>query len=64
MIGETDSSAAREAALAVLNGVPGDYLIETGNPLAISMRWRRDGAPLPQPVSDGGLPLSLPMSPS
>jgi hypothetical protein len=46
MIGETDSSAAREAALAVLNGGLGDYLIETGNPLAISMRSRRDGAPL------------------
>jgi pimeloyl-ACP methyl ester carboxylesterase len=37
---------AREAVLAALNGVLGDYLVETGNALAIPMRLRRDGFPL------------------
>jgi pimeloyl-ACP methyl ester carboxylesterase len=40
------SSRKREAVLAALNGVMGDYLVETGNPLAISMRLRRKGRPL------------------
>jgi pimeloyl-ACP methyl ester carboxylesterase len=40
------SSLEREAALAALNGVMGDYLAATGNPLAISMQLRRDGQPL------------------
>ena len=35
-----------EAVLAALNGVLGDYLAETGNPLAIQMRLRHDGQPL------------------
>jgi pimeloyl-ACP methyl ester carboxylesterase len=41
----TDSRAsppAREAALAVLNGVLGDHLAATGNPLAITMSLHRD----------------------
>jgi pimeloyl-ACP methyl ester carboxylesterase len=33
-------------ALAVLNGVVGDYLAESGNPLAIEMRLRHEGRPL------------------
>ena len=33
-----------EAALSVLNGVLGDHLAATGNPLAIRMGLRRDGA--------------------
>ncbi|HUF82232.1 MAG TPA: alpha/beta hydrolase [Burkholderiales bacterium] len=33
---------AREAALAVLNGVLGDHLAASGNPLAITMSLRRD----------------------
>jgi pimeloyl-ACP methyl ester carboxylesterase len=33
-------------ALAVLNGVLGDYLAESGNPLAIEMRMRHEGRPL------------------
>lgn len=37
------SSAAREAVLAAVNGVLGDYLAETNNPLAIAMRLRCDG---------------------
>jgi pimeloyl-ACP methyl ester carboxylesterase len=40
------SSNAREAVLAALNGVLGDHLSDTANPLAIPMRLRRDGVPL------------------
>ena len=32
--------------LAVLNGVVGDHLVATGNPLALAMRFRRVGQPL------------------
>ena len=39
-------SRGREAALAMLNGVVGDHLAETANPLALPMRFRRDGKPL------------------
>jgi pimeloyl-ACP methyl ester carboxylesterase len=34
------SSTGREALLAALNGVLGDHLVATGNPLAIPMRFR------------------------
>ena len=37
------SSPEREAVLAALNGMMGDYLAATGNPLAISMQLRRNG---------------------
>jgi len=40
------SSEAREAVLAALNGVIGDHLAATGNPLAIPMQLRCDGEPL------------------
>ncbi len=33
----------REALVAALNGVLGDYLADTGNPLATAMTWRREG---------------------
>ena len=46
MQGERHSAPEREAVLAALNGVMGDYLAATDNPLAISMRLRRDGQPL------------------
>lgn len=36
-------SGKRERALATLNGVLGDYLVATDNPLAIPMRFRKDG---------------------
>jgi len=39
-------SAEREAIVAALNGVLGDYLVATGNPLAVSMAFCRDGKPL------------------
>ncbi len=41
-----DSSPTREALVAALNGVLGDYLAESENPLAITMHLRRDGRPL------------------
>ncbi len=40
------SSPEREAVLAALNGVLGDYLVASGNPLAIPMSLRRDGRSL------------------
>ena len=39
-------SRGREIALAALNGVVGDHLAATGNPLALTMRFRRDGRAL------------------
>jgi hypothetical protein len=44
--GPAPSPRTRAALLAALNGVLGDYLAQTGNPLAITMAWRRDGVPL------------------
>jgi len=41
------SSPRREALVAALNGVLGDYLADTSNPLAIGMQLRRDGVRLP-----------------
>jgi pimeloyl-ACP methyl ester carboxylesterase len=40
------SSAEREAVLAALNGVFGDFLASSGNALAIPMRLRQHGQPL------------------
>ncbi len=37
----------REGVVAALNGVLGDHLAATDNPLAISMQFRRSGRPLP-----------------
>ena len=42
----TSTSAEREALLAAVNGVLGDHLAASANPLAIAMRLRRDGEPL------------------
>ena len=39
-------SNAREAVVSALNGVLGDHLVTTGNPMAISMQLRREGQPL------------------
>jgi pimeloyl-ACP methyl ester carboxylesterase len=44
--GEGAPGPEREALVAALNGVLGDYLSETGNPLAIAMRLRQGGRPL------------------
>ena len=46
LFGEKKSSPEREAVLAALNGVLGDYLEASGNPLAIRMHLRKGGKPL------------------
>jgi len=46
LLGESAPGLEREAVLAVLNGVLGDYLAQSGNPLAIEMRLRHAGRPL------------------
>jgi len=43
LLGDSVPGAEREAVLAALNGVLGDYLGDTCNPLAIAMRLRHDG---------------------
>jgi pimeloyl-ACP methyl ester carboxylesterase len=43
---DENSSEERETVLAALNGMMGDHLAATGNPLAISMQLRRNGHPL------------------
>ncbi len=45
LLGAGVPGAERDAVLAALNGVLGDYLLETGNPLAIEMRLRPVGEP-------------------
>lgn len=47
VLGDSKLSPQREAALAAANGVLGDHLEATGNPLAIRMELRRDGHSLP-----------------
>jgi len=46
LVREVPETSRRDALVAALNGVLGDHLAATGNPLAISMRWRRDGEAL------------------
>jgi pimeloyl-ACP methyl ester carboxylesterase len=46
-LGSDTPNPGREAALAALNGVLGDHLAATGNPLAIPMALRCAGRPLP-----------------
>ncbi|MGV8922999.1 MAG: esterase/lipase family protein [Thermomonas sp.] len=45
--GQAALSHRREAMLAVLNGVMGDHLAATGNPLALPAAMRINGCPLP-----------------
>jgi len=47
LLGASTPGREREAVLAVLNGVLGDYLLETGSPFAIPMTFRRGGESLP-----------------
>ena len=47
VLGHVEPSPAREAIVAALNGVLGDHLAETRNPLAIALGFRRDGKALP-----------------
>jgi len=46
LVKQESPSNAREAVVAALNGVLGDHLEASGNPLAISMQLRRNGEPL------------------
>lgn len=46
LLGPAPQSPRRDAMLAALNGVLGDHLAETGNPLAIPMALRQGGQPL------------------
>jgi pimeloyl-ACP methyl ester carboxylesterase len=46
LLGEIESSPTRDALVAALNGVLGDYLAETHNPLSITMHVRSAGEPL------------------
>jgi hypothetical protein len=48
------ASLEREVALAVLNGVVGDHLEASGNPLAIPMEFRRGGRALEPAQERGG----------
>ena len=45
-VDDAHSPPEREAVLAVLNGLLGDYLVDSGNTLAIAMAMRTNGAPL------------------
>jgi len=45
-LGHIESWPARDSVVAALNGVLGDYLAETSNPLEITMHLRRGGKPL------------------
>ena len=47
LVGQQTSSPPREAVLSAINGVLGDLLLETANPLAISMGFRAGGEALP-----------------
>jgi pimeloyl-ACP methyl ester carboxylesterase len=46
LLDQRPSSTEREAVLAALNGVLGDHLAASGNPLMLHMRLRRNGQPL------------------
>jgi hypothetical protein len=52
------SSPRWDSALAALNGVVGDYLAETGNPLAAPMEFRAGGRPLP--LTAAGIAEAIP----
>lgn len=56
--GAAGSTPEREAWLAVLNGVMGDYLAATDNPLAIAMCLRHKGRPLS--LDRQALPAAIP----
>ena len=46
LLNQEPSSNAREAVVSALNGVMGDHLVASNNPLAIPMQLRRDGVAL------------------
>jgi len=58
VLGDRVAWRGREPLLAALNGVLGDYLAATNNPLAIPLALRRDGATLPDDAA--GMAAMLP----
>jgi pimeloyl-ACP methyl ester carboxylesterase len=46
LLPEGESSPVRDAFVSAVNGVYGDYLVRTGNPLAIGMEFRHRGRPV------------------
>ena len=58
LVGHVEPSPAREAIVAALNGVLGDHLAETGNPLAIAFGFRRNGKALT--LERGALAAAIP----
>lgn len=58
LAGEQLSSPEREAMLSAINGVLGDQLRETANPLAITMSFRHEGKTLA--LDRAGLTFALP----
>ncbi|HEY0844705.1 MAG TPA: alpha/beta hydrolase [Noviherbaspirillum sp.] len=44
---EAHSTPEREAVIAAINGVLGDHMVASGNPLAIRMQFRKGGVALP-----------------
>jgi pimeloyl-ACP methyl ester carboxylesterase len=60
LLGDGAPGFEREAVLAALNGVLGDYLAQVGNPLAIEMRLRHGGHPLE--LEQQALRLALPQA--
>jgi pimeloyl-ACP methyl ester carboxylesterase len=58
LIAQKRPSQQREAVNAALNGVLGDYLSASGNPLAIPMRLRANGTALE--ISTAGLAAAFP----
>ena len=60
LLAEGAPGLEREAVIAALNGVLGDYLAQTGNPLAIEMQLRHGGHPLE--LERQALRLALPQA--
>ncbi|MED5618793.1 esterase/lipase family protein [Ideonella sp. BN130291] len=58
LLGATPGGARREALLAALNGVLGDHLAESANPLAIPLQFRQAGQPVP--LEPAALATALP----
>jgi pimeloyl-ACP methyl ester carboxylesterase len=59
LLGESAPGPQREAVLAALNGVLGDYLAETGNPLAIAMHLRHEGRTLELERDEAASPIAV-----
>jgi pimeloyl-ACP methyl ester carboxylesterase len=60
LLAEGAPGPEREAVIAALNGVLGNYLAESGNPLAIKMQLRHGGHPLE--LEPQALRLALPQA--